>query len=111
MESAVLDSALYSRQLTWADAQRFADQKVLALVPQPSGVAQVVLEVRSVAEAAAAPGMHQFVMAFRGPLEALLAQGTYQLRHPELGDFAVFLTPNARKPEGYDYEACFAHAV
>jgi len=111
MECTVLDPALFSRQLTWADAQRFADRQVLACVPQSSGVAQVALDVRSVAESPAAPGTHQFVIAFRGPLDALLPQATYQLRHPELGDFAVFMTPTARKPDGYDYEACFSHVL
>lgn len=107
----MLDEALFSRQLTWADAQRFADRQVLVFVPHASGQAQVALHVHGVTESAAAPGTHQFAIAFRGPLDALLTQGTYRLRHPDLGDFAVFITPTSRKPDGYEYEACFSHVV
>ena len=107
----MLDTALYARQLTWADAQRFANCEVVAVVPQPAGAVQVPLAVRSVSESASAPGTHQFAIAFHGPLDAPLAQATYQLWHPELGDFAVFMTPTARRSDGYEYEACFSHVV
>lgn len=107
----MLDPALFSRQLTWLDALRFVDRQVLAHVPLESGLAQVCLEVLQVSELSAAPGTHQFTIAFQGPLDAFIAQGTYQLRHPDLGDFAVFMTPIAKRANGFAYEACFSHVV
>lgn len=107
----MLDPALYARQLTWADAQRFAGQQVLAVAPVPAGAVDVKLDVSTVVESSATPGTHQFSIRFEGPAETFLAQGTYQLRHRELGDFAVFMTPTARLPSGFAYEACFSHVV
>jgi hypothetical protein len=108
---AVLESALYARQLTWVDAQRFVGQQILAIAPTAAGPVDVKLEVSSVAESPAAPGVHQFAIRFEGPADTFLAQGTYQLRHSDLGDFAVFMTPIARLPVGFAYEACFSHVV
>ncbi|WP_312843509.1 DUF6916 family protein [Diaphorobacter nitroreducens] len=107
----MLNPDLFSRQLTWLDAQRFVDRQVLAHVPSESGFEQVCLEVLQVSESPAAPGTHQFTIAFQGPLNAFLAQGTYQLRHPDLGEFAVFMTPTAKQADGFAYEACFSHVV
>lgn len=111
MDPAVLDSDLFSRQLTWADAQRFHGVRVRVQAPTPTGLAYVVLSVCSVSESPAAPGMHQFAIRFEGPADIFLEQGTYRVHHPELGDFAVFMTPTARLPQGFTYEACFAHVV
>jgi hypothetical protein len=108
---AVLEPALYARQLTWVDAQRFVGQQILAIAPTAAGPVDVTLEVSSVVESPAAPGVHQFAICFEGPADSFLAQGTYQLRHAELGDFAVFMTPIARLPAGFAYEACFSHVV
>lgn len=107
----MLEPALYARQLTWVDAQRFVGQQILAIAPTAAGPVDVKLEVSSVAESPAAPGVHQFAICFEGPADSFLAQGTYQLRHSELGDFAVFMTPIARLPAGFAYEACFSHVV
>ncbi|MBU0746915.1 MAG: hypothetical protein KKB95_11660 [Gammaproteobacteria bacterium] len=107
----MLDPALFSRQLTWADALRFVDQQVVVYVPAASGVAEIPLMVHSVTESPAAPGTHQFAISFQGPPNGPMAQGTYRLRHPELGDFAVFMTPMAQKADGFLYEACFSHVV
>jgi hypothetical protein len=107
----MLDPALFSRQLTWADALRFVDQQVVVYVPAASDVAEIPLMVHSVTESPAAPGTHQFAISFQGPPNGPMAQGTYRLRHPELGDFAVFMTPMAQKADGFLYEACFSHVV
>ena len=107
----MLDAALFSRPLTWSDAQGFARQQVLAHLATPAGPATVPLAVCEVAESAAAPGTHQFRISFQGPADAFLAQGTYRVQHPQLGDFAIFMTPVARQPEGLVYEACFSHVV
>ncbi|WP_312306825.1 DUF6916 family protein [Pulveribacter sp.] len=105
----MLDSALFSRTLTWPDAQCFARQQVLAHLATPAGPITVPLTVCEVAESPAAPGAHQFRISFQGPADAFLTQGTYRMQHPQLGDYAIFMTPVARRPEGFVYEACFSH--
>ncbi len=107
----MLDPALFSRQLTWADALGFVNQQVVVYVSAASGLAEIPLDVQSVTESPSAPGTHQFAIWFKGPLNTPIEQGTYQLRHSSLGDFAVFMTPTARKAEGFFYEACFSHVV
>ena len=50
----------------------------------------------------------QFSLFFSGPVEALLPQGTYVLRHPELGELDLFLVPLGPGDDGMRYEAAFA---
>ena len=42
----------------------------------------------------------QFSLLFRGPLSPVLVQGTYELRHVELEDFALFLVPLEPEADG-----------
>lgn len=53
-------------------------------------------------------GQEQFAIVFRGPLDAFLAQRTYQMEHPRMGTFDLFLVPIKRDEDGFLYEACFA---
>ena len=48
-----------------------------------------------------------FSVFFQGPLEHFMQQGTYKLRHPELGEFEIFLVPSAQTKDGFQYEAAF----
>jgi hypothetical protein len=50
----------------------------------------------------------QFSLFFSGPVDAMLPQGTYALRHPELGDLDVFLVPLGPRDGAVRYEAAFA---
>jgi hypothetical protein len=50
----------------------------------------------------------QFSLVFLGSADPVLAQGTYRLSHPRLGDFELFLVPLGPSPEGMHYEAAFA---
>ncbi|WP_240456884.1 hypothetical protein [Acidovorax sp. 1608163] len=109
--AAALDPDLFSRQLTWSDALRFEKQDVHVLTPEATSAQVLCLRVSRVTESPAAPGTHQFAIVFHGPADTLLGQGTYHLVHPELGDFAVFITPVGRTPAGVEYEACFTHVV
>jgi hypothetical protein len=38
----------------------------------------------------------------------VLAQGTYRLSHPQLGELELFLVPLGPAAEGMQYEAAFA---
>jgi Domain of unknown function (DUF6916) len=65
------------------------------------------LELVSVTELPSAPGQDQFSVIFRGPLAAPLAQGIFQLEHPQFGTFGIFLVPLGRDQQGVQYEALF----
>jgi hypothetical protein len=58
-----------------------------------------------------AEGREQFSILFRGPLEAFLDQRMYQMEHPRMGTFDLFLVPIKRDEDGFYYEACFARMV
>ncbi|MFQ5572070.1 MAG: hypothetical protein ACE5G0_20530 [Rhodothermales bacterium] len=49
----------------------------------------------------------QFSLIFRGPLEHPLQQRIYEMDHPALGAFGLFLVPVARRKSGFLYEAVF----
>lgn len=49
-----------------------------------------------------------FVLTFRGPADAVLAQGTYLFEHPTTGALEIFIVPFAADAEGASYEAIFA---
>lgn len=53
------------------------------------------------------PRQEQFSLQFQGPLTHFLPQATYPVEHATLGQFALFLVPVGREPEGYRYEAIF----
>ena len=48
-----------------------------------------------------------FSLVFRGPVDPVLPQRTYPLRHAELGAFELFLVPVGRDATGTSYEAVF----
>ena len=50
----------------------------------------------------------QFSLFFSGPGERVLAQGTYTLRHADLGDLDLFLVPLGPRDGAMRYEAAFA---
>ena len=52
-------------------------------------------------------GMERFSAFFDGPADSLLPQQTYQLRHEEMGEFDIFLTPIRRNEKAVRYEAVF----
>lgn len=110
-ETVALDPDLFSRQLTWSDAQRFEKRDIHVRLPERANAQMLCLRVLRVTESPSAPGTHQFAIVFHGPADTLLGQGTYHLVHPELGDFAVFMTPVRRTSSGVEYEACFTHVV
>ena len=106
----MIDDALYSRRLSWDDARSFEKSRVEFFVSEEPEALPQPLEVVSVAERPTTAG-RQFAIVFRGPREPLLAQRTYRVRHPGLGDFAIFVTPIAQTADATDYEACFSHVA
>lgn len=48
-----------------------------------------------------------FSLLWQGPKEPYLAQQTFQVSHPEIGEHAIFLVPVAEKTIGFQYEAIF----
>lgn len=53
------------------------------------------------------PGMERFSAFFDGPPDLLLQQRTYQLRHEQMGEFDIFLTPIGADANRIRYEAVF----
>ena len=48
-----------------------------------------------------------FSLVFTGPVEPVLPQRTYRLRHDELNDLDIFIVPIGRDDAGVRYEAVF----
>src|SRR5687767_3233190 len=53
------------------------------------------------------PGMERFSVFFDGPANLLLPQQTYHLRHEQMGEFDIFLTPISADANRTRYEAVF----
>ncbi|MDQ4124128.1 MAG: hypothetical protein M3134_00815 [Actinomycetota bacterium] len=51
---------------------------------------------------------HAFHLVFRSSADYLLDQRMYRMKHGELGDLEIFMTPIARTAEGTDYQAVFS---
>lgn len=51
-----------------------------------------------------APREDPFCLMFRGPVDASLPQGTYELTHETLGPFQLFLMPRQPDQNGSYYE-------
>lgn len=47
------------------------------------------------------------VLHFFGPTESRLVQGTYSVRHPDIGEGPLFIVPIARSDEAMTYESVF----
>lgn len=52
-------------------------------------------------------GMERFSAFFDGPADLLLKQQTYHLRHEQMGEFDIFLTPISVDGQRFRYEAVF----
>jgi len=51
--------------------------------------------------------LETFSLLFWNPSAEKVRQGTYQLQHPAIGEFSLFIVPVARVPRGQYYEAVF----
>jgi hypothetical protein len=57
--------------------------------------------------ASGARGRRPFSLLFHGPLQPVLPQSIYRLKHPALGDLELFIVPLGPDPGGMRYEAIF----
>jgi hypothetical protein len=81
-------------------------------LPSRHAVAVELVEVTAAASTAgkrpgAACRSERFSLLFRGPHEAQLPQGMYEMRHGHLGTFGLLLVPIGRDRDGVYYEAVF----
>lgn len=53
------------------------------------------------------PGMERFSVFFDGPSDFMLPQQTYSMRHEQMGEFDLFITPISKGENGFRYEAVF----
>ena len=67
----------------------------------------IELELVHVSELQSTPHQEIFSILFRGPLEILLPQRTYQLEHEQMGMLSLFIVPVGKDEQGYEYEAVF----
>lgn len=63
--------------------------------------------VRELGQAQPTSAEHSFAVAFSGPAEQPLAQGTYEFTHARMGSFALFIVPGAAGQGARSYEAVF----
>lgn len=105
----MISEALYLRRLAWDEAVRFRQSRVMVFLGQEPADEALALEVVDVVARASRDGERQFSIFFRGPRSHALAQRTYRVSHPELGEFAIFMTATGQSAESVDYEACFFH--
>lgn len=76
----------------------------------PDG-AVIALELIEATDLGSTERQEQFQLLFQGPPQPLLAQGTYGLTHPVLGDLVTFLVPNAQNADGFCYHAVYNRLI
>lgn len=69
--------------------------------------ASVSLRLASAEDMGSTPRQEQFSLIFEGPEAPALQQGLYQLAHPQLGRFLLFLVPLQPSPGTWPYQAIF----
>lgn len=75
-----------------------------------AGPVPVVLRltgVRELGQPQPTSAEYSFAVAFSGPAEQPLAQGTYEFVHARMGRFALFIVPGAAGQGARSYEAVF----
>ena len=51
--------------------------------------------------------MERFSVVFEGPPKLMLPQQTFSMRHEQMGEFVIFMTPLNKSENGIRYEAVF----
>jgi hypothetical protein len=67
----------------------------------------LVLELVELREGAPQSDYERFSLFFKGPRSVLLPQRSYELEHPNLGTFTLFLVPIKQDENGTYYESVF----
>lgn len=68
-------------------------------------------ELVSVDEGRVGPAFESFSLVFKAPVETACEQTTYDLAHPKLGNFELFMVPLKRNAEGVFFEAVVNRAI
>jgi hypothetical protein len=77
-----------------------------AVVDRPG---QAALRLTSVRRSGRRIGTREgFALLFSGSGSEPMPQDTYALRHPDLGELAIFIVPVGAEPGGFSYEAVFS---
>lgn len=78
--------------------------RVKSDLPQP-----IELELEEVKSYDGKPDveMERFSIYFQGGPDFFIQQGSYTLIHEVMGEFLIFLVPNAQNDRGFRYEAVF----
>lgn len=71
----------------------------------------VELELIEINDLGTTPKQEQFSILFRGPLRPVLEQMTYEMKHENLGDVAIFIVPVRQDTAFTYYEAVFNRFV
>ncbi len=85
----------------------FAAQLNTKFVIRYAPDAAVEAELIEVAERTPTPRQTRFSVVFAGPRRPVLRDAIYQIEHPVLGTFPLFLSPFEADEEGVYYEAVF----
>lgn len=97
-----------AEQLTKAAFRAAVDTRFrIRVVPEQS----VEVELIELREGRSSARQEQFALTFRGPADKFLGQGTFDMAHPSMGTFPLFLVPVAREPDGFRYEAVFNRLI
>lgn len=89
----------------------FAEQLNTKFRINLKGQEPIELELSRVSELNLAFGTEAFSIVFTGPKEFVLAQGTYQFEHDQMGSFQMMIVPIGRTEQGTTYEAVFNRLV
>jgi hypothetical protein len=90
--------------LTHEEFTQHANSKFQAEVDENS---DVELELIEISELKLYPQQEEFVLLFRGPLDAFLDQGVRHFKHDKMGRFEIFIVPIRQDQQGFYYEAVF----
>ncbi len=95
-------------KLTRGDFAKHLNQ-TFHLPAKPGDLELELIEAEALPGAEPAPeGQRQgFSLIFRGPMDAVLDQGTYPLEHPEMGNLELFLVPIGPDAHGLCYQSIF----
>jgi len=74
--------------------------------PEPVELELVEVALRP-SEPTEQAGMERFSTFFYGPANIFLQQRTYEVVHPSMGEFAIFLVAIGSDERGFRYEAVF----
>jgi len=95
-----------------ASAQGLAGQAFWLNHPQAGAMSITLAEVSvphtTVAAAGGAPHIDQFSLVFHGPLQAQIDAATYEIDHPALGRFDLYLSPAGRAGGNAVYRSDFS---